>query len=246
MMLSVAALQWEAWTLCALAAGIAIVFKIYPIALALLLCILRPRELSWRILLVLLLLALLPFGFQHPHYVSGQYQAWFQTRLADDRFRYPMKDAPLDLWYLLVRLGVLRIGEHAYLALQALTAAALAIWVWNESRRATAFRNIPGTLFLLVSVWLLLLGPATENQTYVILAPAACLLAVEAFFHQKLLTRSLALSAFALLLAAVARNSLAPHLKSPFFMAIQPIAALLMIPAIFSRGNPEAIPPSPR
>jgi hypothetical protein len=37
-----------------------------------------------------------------------------------------------------------------------------------------------------------------------------------------------------LLLAAVARNSLAPHLKSPFWMALQPVAALLLLAAIFS------------
>jgi hypothetical protein len=233
MMLSVAALQSEAWTLCAFTSALAIAFKIYPIALALLLCLLRPRQLGWRIALFLLLFAALPFVLQNPHYVSAQYHAYLQTRLADNRFQYPMKDAPLDLWYLLVRIGNLPVSGHAYTALQALTGIAIAIFVWNLSRRGAALPNILASLFLLVSVWMLLLGPATENQTYIVLTPAASLLAVESLRLPRL-TRILALSAFALLVAAVARNSLLPSLKSPVYMAIQPIAALLLLAAILS------------
>jgi hypothetical protein len=237
MMLSVAAVQSGAWTLCALAVAIATAFKVYPVALALLLCLLHPRQLGWRIALVLLLLALLPFAVGDHQYVSAQYHAWLQTRLADDRFQYPMKDAPLDLWYLLVRVGNLPVNERAYTTLQALAGLALALLVWHRSRSLTPRRDILAILFLLVSVWMLLLGPATENQTYVVLAPAACLLAVESLDRtHSLLTRLLALSAFTLLLAAVARNSLTPHLKSPLCMAIQPIAALLLLGAILSNS----------
>jgi len=253
MMLAVAALQWEAWTLCAVAVGVATAFKIYPLVLALLLCLLRPRRLCWRIALVLILLALLPFAFQDSHYVSGQYQAWLQVRLADDRFQYPMKDAPLDLWYLLVRLGLLNVSVRAYTVFQIVTGAALAAFVWIQSRRGAALRDVLAALFLLVSVWILLLGPATENQTYVLLAPAACLVAVESLVTpNSCVTRLLANSAFGLLLAAVARNSLAPHLKSPAFMAVQPVAALLLLPAILgvnrgSRGSGASpTPPLPR
>jgi hypothetical protein len=242
MMLSVAALEWDAWTLCAIAIGIAITFKIYPIALALLLCILRPKQLPWRIGVALVLLALLPFAFQDAHYVTGQYHAWLATRLADDRFQYPMKDAPLDLWYLLVRLGGLPISEHVYMALQVSAGAALALFVFF--RRASPVRDTLASLYLLVSVWMLLLGPATENQTYVILGPAACLLAVESLMiPNSLVHRTLSFTAFALLLAAVARNSLAPHLKSPLFMAIQPIST---VPLFFAAlTSPRPTPRSP-
>lgn len=243
MMLAVAALQWEAWTLCAVAAGVATVFKIYPVALALLLCVLRPRQLWWRLALVLAGLALLPFALKDPHYVAGQYHAWLSTRLADDRFQYPMKDAPLDLWFLLVRVGMLPVNERAYAAFQALAGGAVAGVVWKQSRRDTDVRDVLATLFLLVSVWMLLLGPATENQTYVVLAPAACVAAVESLYLPRSLTRGLAFTAFGLLLAAAARNSLAPHLKSPLLMTIQPVAALVLLCAILSRG---VTPPAPR
>jgi hypothetical protein len=239
MMLSVAAFQGEAWTVCALAVGIATAFKVYPIALALLLCVLRPGRLGRRLALILLLLASLPFAVQSHDYVSAQYHAWFQTRLADDRFRYPMKDAPLDLWYLLVRLGNLPIGERLYTALQALAGASLVALVWHWSRASGPVCDLLARLFLLVSVWMLLLGPATENQTYVVLAPAACLLAVQSLTAARFPTRMLSLSAFLLLLAAVARNSLMPHLKSAVWMALQPIGALLLLAGVISdmRGH---------
>lgn len=234
MMLSVAFLQAEAWTLCALTAAVATTFKIYPVALALLLCLLRPRPLIWRFALILVLLALLPFALKDSHYVSSQYHAWWQTRVSDDRFQYPIKDAPLDLWYLLVRLGHLPVGEKVYTVFQALSGIALAGFVWDQSRRSIPLVDILAGLFLLVSVWMLLLGPATENQTYVVLAPAACLMAVQSLNSRTaLLTRVLALGAFGLLLGAVARNSLIPSLKSPVYMAIQPVAALVLLTAIF-------------
>jgi hypothetical protein len=241
MMLSIAALQGEAWMLCAIAIGVAIAFKIYPFALALLLCIVRPRQLPWRLAIVLLLLAALPFAVQDAGYVSGQYHAWFLTRLSDSRFQYPMKDAPLDLWYLLVRLGHLPIDPRAYTASQVLAGAVLAALVWRQTRRAVATRDILASLYLLVSVWMLLLGPATENQTYVILGPPASLMAVESFTApNSRRNRVLSLSAFALLLAAVARNSLTPSIKGPLAMAIQPVAALLLLPAILTSVRHEA------
>ena len=206
--------------------------NISPVALALLLCLLRPRQLSWRILAWLGVAGLLPFAFQNSHYVSGQYDAWLQTRLADNRFDYPMKDAPLDLWYLLVRVGRLPVSERAYTALQVICGAAIAALVLLQSRRRLPQRDILANLFLMVSAWMLLLGPATENQTYVVLAPAACLAAVQSLTCSSCRTRLFALSAVTLLLAAVGRNSLFPHIKSPVEMTIQPIAALLLLAAI--------------
>jgi len=243
MMLSVAATQSGAWTLAAVAIGIAATFKIYPVALALLLILVRPRQLSWRILLVLGLLAAQPYLVQNPQYVSGQYHAWLASRLADDRFHYPMKDAPLDLWYLLVRICALPLSERLYTATQCLAGAALAVLVLVRIHRKVATQDILASLYLLVSVWMLLLGPATENQTYIILAPAACLLTVEAFSRPGLpLVRVFAATGFSLLILAVARNSLMPHLKSPGFMAIQPVGALLLIPAILLKDFAPASP----
>jgi len=245
MMLSVAALQTESWTLCAFAAAVSIAFKVYPAALALLLCLLRPKELSWRIALILLFLILLPFALHDSHYVSGQYHAWLQTRLADDRFHYPMKDAPLDLWYLLVRLGNLPVSVRAYEAVQVLSGISLAALLWIRSRRGVARPDNLALLYLLASVWMLLLGPATENQTYVVLAPAASVLLIQSLYSGSSSSRILAISGYAFLLAAVCRNSLIPSLKSPLLMAIQPIGALILLAAILCDLS-AATPASPR
>jgi hypothetical protein len=234
MMLAVAAMQWEMWTLCAAAVALATMFKIYPVALALLLCLLRPRQLAWRSVLILGVLALLPYAAQQSHYVSGEYHAWLAGRLNDDRLHYPMKDAPLDIWFLLVRLGRLPIPPAAYMALQVAAGAAIAAMVWVRARAGAMLRDNLALLFLLGSAWMLLLGPATENQTFVVLAPAATLLAVECLAVAGA-ARVLAIAAYALLLAAVARNSLMPSLKGPLWMAIQPVGALVYLAAILLR-----------
>ena len=246
MMLAVASAGWEAWSVCAVAIGIATAFKIYPLALGMLLCVARPRELTWRVALVLAVLAAAPFALQDAHYVSGQYHAWLHTRMADDRFHYPMKDAPLDLWYLLVRLGNLPVSPRVYMAAQVAGGAGIAWWVWSRPRNGVDRREVLAGMYLLVSVWMLLLGPATENQTYVVLAPAACLVAVGAFAAEKGgAARVLGIAGFALLLAAAARNSLLPHLKSPGYMAIQPVGALILLAAVLA-GGATTIRPRPR
>ena len=91
---------------------------------------------------------------------------------------------------------------------------------------------------------MLLLGPATENQTYVILAPAACIIAVQSL-ASPVPMRILAAGGYALLLAAVFRNSFLPHLKSPAEMAIQPIGALLLLAAVLLELRAPATPASP-
>jgi hypothetical protein len=59
-------------------------------------------------------------------------------------------------------------------------------------------------------------------------------LAVQSLTAARRPTRLLSFSAFLLLLAAVARNSLMPHLKSPLWMALQPIGALLLLAGIIN------------
>lgn len=246
LLLSVAAFQSESWTLCALVVAVATAFKIYPLALGLLLCLLQPRRLSWRLALFLVLIGLLPFAFHSSGYVSGQYHAWYQTRAADDRSQYPLRDAPLDLWFLLVRLGSLPLSSFVCRALSLLAGAGLALFVLIQSRRRTESRDLLATLYLLVSVWMLLLGPASENQTYVILAPAVCLLAVELFTNpNSIAARVLVSLSIACLFIAISRNVFFPHVRTPALMALQPVAALLLIPAIFlCRGDPSGGSPS--
>src|SRR6476660_8250998 len=56
LLLTIAAVYVERWNSAALCAAIAICFKIYPIAVGLLICLIAPRRFSWRLLVALLLL----------------------------------------------------------------------------------------------------------------------------------------------------------------------------------------------
>src|SRR5262249_41500179 len=83
------------WKLLAIFVGICTYLKIYPLSVGLLLALLYPRKLGWRLGLTLILMGALPFLLQQPAYVFEQYKRWFSTRAADDR-RLNMDIAPRD------------------------------------------------------------------------------------------------------------------------------------------------------
>ena len=101
LMLAIAAVRSNRWNVAALCVAIPTFFKIYPLAVGMLICVIAPRRFVWRLLLALLLLAVAPFLFQHWTYVSDQYRAWIETRIADNRCSYPAKYTPIDLWFIL-------------------------------------------------------------------------------------------------------------------------------------------------
>ena len=63
LLLAIAAVYVERWNSAALCVAIATCFKIYPIAVGLLICLIAPRRFSWRMLIALLLLLIVPFPF---------------------------------------------------------------------------------------------------------------------------------------------------------------------------------------
>jgi hypothetical protein len=229
-LLAVAAMPAERWNGAALCVAAATYIKIYPLAVGLLLFLLAPRRLGWRLLLALLVLGLLPFLFQHWSYVSQQYHEWIATRSADDRRLYPIKDVPLDLWFLLVRFGHLPIPGIVYSAFQVLSGGLIAVFCLFGIHKGWPHERLLGGLLAWVCTWMTLCGPATELQTYVLLAPVVVLTLVEACLHlQKRWLQVGLLSVYALLVLAVARTSFLPSLKSLWVLTIQPIAALIFV-----------------
>lgn len=230
LLLAVTAASVERWTLCVLLIALAGYLKIYPLVLGLLFCVLQPRQVIWRFLAAISGLGLANFLLQRPGYVAMQYHGWFATRFSDDRLAYSMRHAPLDLWYLLVRLGHLPLSENGYRALQVLCGGAIAIFCGLSSRWGwTREKRLAGT-FLLCCLWIILLGPATESYTYAILAPAISLGLVAAFlFNTVLWMRLLATSAFALLLLAQVRSSFFHTWGGASILALRPLAALVFL-----------------
>ncbi len=218
------------WSTSAASIALATYLKIYPIAAGMLLCVIAPRRMGWRLLLFLAALGLTVFAMQHPHYVAAQYRAWAETRLADNRASYSEKDAPLDLWYILTRTAHLPLQFAWYRALEIAAGAGIALFNLVGARRGWPQTRLLAGSFVLVSIWMTLLGPATESYTYILLAPAAALCLVNAFAaRQPLPMRAAASAAYLLLLAAVARNSFAPHFHPAWMLAAQPLGAAALL-----------------
>jgi hypothetical protein len=241
-LLAVAAVPTKRWAIAALCVAAATYIKIYPLAVGLLLLLIAPRKLGWRLLLALLLLGILPFLFQHWSYVSQQYHEWISTRSADDRRLYPIKDVPLDLWFLLVRFGHLPIPGFVYTAFQILGGGLIALFCLFGVREGWPGERLFGGLLALVCTWMTLCGPATELQTYVLLAPVVVLMLVDAFLNrQARWFQAGLLAVYVLLVLAVARTSFLPSLKSLWVLTIQPVAAVIFLGFAIAWFVPNAI-----
>src|SRR6202047_1666369 len=139
LMVALLAAHEKRWTLSAVAVGFSAYLKIYPLSVGLLLVLLYPRQLGWRLALALILMGAASFVLQRPTYVLEQYQRWFSTRAADDR-RMNMDIAPRD-FAMILRLLHINLNTRVVLLLQVLAAAgAAAICVvgrirkWSEKR----------------------------------------------------------------------------------------------------------------
>jgi glycosyl transferase family 87 len=230
LLLAIAAVYSERWTGAAICVAIATAFKIYPIAVGLLICLIAPRRFSWRMLLALLLLLLIPFILQHWSYVWNQYHAWIATRTSDDRRQWPVEKLPLDLWFLIHWVWHISIDPKIYSLIQLGSAGALALFCAVKTLRGWPRNRILIGLFCFVSIWMTLCGPATESYTYLILAPAIVLALVQAFDGRQPVTlRVLVSAAYLLQLLAVTRASFLPHFKPFWALSILPFSALLFL-----------------
>ncbi len=231
LMSALAAVHAEKWSLAAVCVALAAYLKIYPLAFGLLILTIAPRRFGWRLLLALIVLGLLPFLLQHSNYVRDQYHSWFVTRMADDRLSYSEQREPLDLWFLLVRIGGLAIKPWMYKGIQILSGAVIAFYCVLFTRKGWPRQRMLAGLFSLTSIWMTLCGPATEGLTYAILAPAVVFASVQAFVEPRpAWLRGIVCSAFALLLLAVAKNSLMPSLNHIYWVkGMQPLAALVFL-----------------
>jgi|GraSoi2013_100cm_1033763.scaffolds.fasta_scaffold12556_4 hypothetical protein len=225
-MIAILAAHLKRWTLSAVCVGISAYLKIYPLSVGLLLVLIYPRQLSWRLALTLIVLGALPFILQQSAYVFEQYQRWFSSRAADDR-RMHMDIAPRDFAMVLKVLHI-NLSSHAVMILQVLAGAALAaLCVFGRLRQWSEERLLV-CLFTLASCWMLLFGPSTEDATYTMLAPALVLAIVQAF-HQPTPSwiRILLCASYAVLLLGSMINSFFGLKKSAYVMSVQPSGALI-------------------
>lgn len=224
----------ERWTLTAACISIAAFFKIYPLAIGLLVAVIEPRKLGWRLVLGILILGILSLVLQRPDYVINQYGDWWRSLGADQRRISTELGSWRDAW-LLLRIAHVPITVGAYAVLQAATAIAAAVFCWWRSKvwnRAAVIWSA----FSVGCLWITLFGPSTELATYIFLAPAVAFACAQTLLPvmQKRQPfgwfQFLPLAAYGLLLLAEALNAWVPVIRQNNYLhAIQPVAALLFL-----------------
>ena len=219
------------WALAALCIGMVAYLKIYPLAAGLLLCVIFPQKFSWRLFAVLLALGALSFILQKPAYVAEQYHHWVATRSVDER-HYNEAMRPRDLWTLLAACGI-ELNLRLYFIIQLLGGGVIAalcflgrLKKWSDDRLLTL-------IFTLVCCWMLLLGPATESSTYILLAPAVSLALVEAFSRPfPRWMRALVTAAVTILIGGGTFIAFAGRRRDLWSMSVQQIGTVLF--AVFA------------
>lgn len=150
-------------------------------------------------------------------------------------------------------LKAMRINPspHALMAIQVLSGVAVAaVCLFGRLRKWGEERLLVG-LFTLGSCWMLLFGPATEDATYVMLAPALVFALVQAFHRPtpSWMRNTLCVS-FVLLLLAQVLNSYFSFKKGVYSMSVQPFAALIFalygVSSLFKSSLWCAGTPTPR
>ncbi len=169
-LLTLLAFRREHWTLAALAATIAVLFKVYPVSLGLLLAILEPRRFGVRFALILAAGLALPYGFRSADYVTEQYRALAARVDGDDRTLFPVIYGYRD-FQMLTRVAGIPLTRSNYQMVELSVAAGFAGLIALGRLRGWSRDRLVWACGALSASWMTVFGPATESSTYIILAP---------------------------------------------------------------------------
>jgi hypothetical protein len=225
-LLAAAAVLRQRWNLAGVCLGVPVLFKVYPLALVLLFLLIHPVRLGWRTALMILAGLALPFVLQDPRYVAQVYQSWFMQVANDNRRDFPLEYSYRDL-HTLTRAVGLPIDDGSYAVLQVATAVLVACVVlcghWQAWPPAQHLR----VALDLGCCWMLLLGPATENSTYTLLAPTLALALWESLQRGQPIWKRFAMMGILSLFTAALLASVTPF--GPFWSSfLMPLGALLL------------------
>ena len=175
---SIAAIVQQRWMLAAVCLALSVTIKVYPLVVCLLLVLIYPRQLSWRFALCITLAIVLPFAMQRTDYVMRQYSDWFAYLRTEDRTSRSISEWYSDL-RLLLRLWSVALSPRVYLLIQILAGALIAVFAVMGRLQSWPAPRLLAWVLSVSGCWMLLLGPATESSTYVLIAPATVWLAAE-------------------------------------------------------------------
>jgi hypothetical protein len=226
LLLAVVAAHRGRWNLAAMALAWPILFKVYPLAVALLLLLVYPRQLGWRLAVLLVVGLLVPFALQDPSYVSRQYADWFDKLAREDRTNRMLPDTYRDFW-LLVRWTQIPISHRWYMPLQLGVAAGSALIVLVGRVRRWENGVLLHHLVNLGCCWMILFGPATENSTYILIGPTLAIAVWEAFAWPRPVWTRCALVAIVAIFIGSALITALPNGRNLAY-PLNPLATLLL------------------
>jgi len=209
---------WEA----ALLLAAAVFIKVWPLALVMLLVLWWPWALGSRFLAATAALAAVPFLTRPWQAVLAQYGDWGAILVQTRTRRWP---SYRDAWTLWETTGAPH-GPTAYLVLQLSGALGVLAWCLVKCRRSRDVRCRLTCILAAWVAWQMLLGPGTERQTYMIMAPVTAWAVVASVAQRR--GRTLALAAWlmtGLLGIGGLERALEPH--STPAQAILPLGALV-------------------
>ena len=226
------------WTLASIFLAAAFYLKLYPLAAALLLVVLYPRRMIWRLGIAIPATGAACFLLQTPGYVMRQFASWFAYLRNDLRLDLAPEAAYRDL-RLLLNITGLAPSHLVYFLLQMLAAAAFAAACWR--RRDAPRREALTLAYTWSACWILLFGPATESSTYILVAPVLAWQIAKLwsepspFWPRALIAAAAALLAFALIAGWF------PHTTRMHALGLHPLAMLCLLAAIIpsSRAKPR-------
>jgi hypothetical protein len=252
---AVTAAARERWNLVTACLVVAILFKVYPVAIALLLLAVYPRQLGWRLPLGLAAGVALPYLVADPAYVSRQYENWLGNLAHDDRTDWIFRNSYRDLWLLLRQWGA-PLSQGGYEVVQLIGAAGVALVCLAGRWAGWPPRRLGTTLLALGCCWMMLLGPATESSTYTLLAPSLAWAVLEAWAGRSWLARAAAAVSYGLFLIA-GMASWFPLAGEVHGLGVHPLGALILFGLVLggalaslrwtrTAGDRTSMPPAAR
>lgn len=240
LMLAVLACRREQWMIAALCVGVAAYFKVYPLAVGLLLAVLYPRRFPWRLALAVAGIFGLSLVMQRPSYVLDQYSNWFHCLGQDPRRTsntFGLHFGTYRDFWLLLRVLHIPVSLQGWALLQIISGAAVAVYLWAAKRRGAPAEKLEFLLLTLGTCWMLLFGPATESSTYVLLAPPLALAWVR-WRGEPVAGGYLpaAMACYALLLASQMLSSWGHQFQNAYTHLAQPLGTMILASAVLIYG----------
>jgi Glycosyltransferase family 87 len=236
---TVAAVKQERWNWASLFAALTFICKLYPLALGLVLCVLYPRKLAWRIPLIIVLLLAVPFLVMPTDYVVDQYGKWFSALQKDDRSTISWDQMYRDLWLLICAVGA-PISRGAYEVFQVVAGAAVAGLCWYRQRQGWPTDRLLSSTLALTTTWMLLLGPTSESCTFIMLAPALAWAFAEARRSGGWSARRGLLLASGAFFFTAMLMGIFPRAVNLHSLGVHPIATLFFLAYLLTERHPEA------